>query len=328
MQIPGTGDVTPPRFIASNLPTEEASGEEKPAELRKRRSSKSTSRSSDPNWEKSRKFPRLRRKEKFGMRNMLIAGGLLFVAIVSGIIVLTRDKAPMVANREKSLIQEAASKVNAPPPPVPNNGILTISLAEPLAKQFLEAKTVNELLPIVRSPKVAEARMKEFYEGGRIQPVGLLKFNVNEEITAKGDQMSISVLTRDQGEKYICFVTTPDGLKVDWESWVGWSDIPWQKFLSTKPTTGHTFRVIVSPVDYYNFGFSDESKWQSYRLESPDMEHGLYGYVARDSEFSKSLRLDADQQAANFTLSLKFPPNSNSNSQVEIERLICEGWVE
>ena len=262
------------------------------------------------------------------MRNMSIAGGLLFAAMISGLVLLMRDKAPIVADREKSPKQEAAPLVTAVLPAASIREPLALSLAEPLTKQFLEAKTVNELLPIVRNPKVAEARMKEFYQGGRIQPAGLLKFNVSEAITTKGDQSSISVLTRDEGEKQICLVTTPEGMKVDWESWVGWSDIPWQKFLSTKPTTGHTFRVIVSPVDYYNFGFSDESKWKSYRLESPGMEHGLYGYVARDTELSKAIHLNADQDKAPFTLSLKFPLDSNSHNQVEIEKLICEGWVE
>jgi hypothetical protein len=329
MQIPGTGDIPPPRVIAPTLPAEqEAAGEVKHLELRKRRSSKSTSRSSDPNWEKSQKLSRSRRMEVFGMRGMLIAGVLVFAAIVSGLVLLMRDDVPAVANREKSPTEEATPKVTSPRPLVSKNEVLTPELAEPLAKQFLEATTVDNLLPLVRNPKVVESRMKDFYEGGRVQPAGLLKFNVSEAVTTKGDHMTFSVLTRDQGEKQICFVTTPDGIKVDWESWVGWSDISWQKFLSTKPSTSHTFRVIVSPVDYYNFGFSDESKWQSYRLESPDMEHGLYGYVARDSELINAMRLNADQTTAPFILTLRFPPDSNSNTQVEIEKLICEGWVE
>ena len=28
------------------------------------------------------------------------------------------------------------------------------------------------------------------------------------------------------------------------------------------------------------------------------------------------------------TLALKFPPDAKSDTQVEIERLVCEGWVE
>ena len=51
---------------------------------------------------------------------------------------------------------------------------------------------------------------------------------------------------------------TPQGLKVDWESWAGWSEISWEKFLSMKPVSEHVFRVTLSAVDYYNFGFADE----------------------------------------------------------------------
>lgn len=328
MQIPAAGDSPPPLHIAPEPQVnEEASDKEQPQELRKRRSSKSTRRSGDPDWEKSRKMSRGRRIEKFKMRSMLIAGVLLFAAIVSGVLVLMRTEAPVVVIPEKSPNPEVP-KVTELVTSAPESALSILSLAEPLAKQFLEAKTVDDLLPIVRNPEAASVRMKDFYAREKIQPAGLVKFNSTDGVVTKDNQTSVHVMTRDQGEKQISFVKTPDGLKVDWESWVGWSEIPWDKFLSTKPTTGHLFRVVLSKVDYYNFDFSDESKWLSYRLESPDLEHGLYGYVKRDSESDKAIRLNADQNAVLFTLSLKFPLESKSNSQVEIEKVVSEGWVE
>jgi hypothetical protein len=327
MQIPVAGDSPPPLHIApSPQIKEDVSGKEQPQDLSKHLSSKSTRGSSDPNWEKSQQLSRAGRKEKFKMRSMLIAGGLLFAAIVSGVLVLMRTDAPVVVITEKSSNPEVP-KVTELATSAPETTLSILSLAESLAKQFLEAKTVDDLLPIVRNPEAASVRMKDYYAGGRVQPAGLVIFNSTDGVVTKGNQTSVHVTTRDQGEKQISFVKTSDGLKVDWESWVGWSELPWDKFLATKPTTGHLFRVILSNVDYYNFDFSDESKWRSYRLESPDREHGLYGYVQRDSESDKAIRLNADQKAVLFILSLKFPLDSKSNSQVEIDRVVSEGWV-
>jgi hypothetical protein len=147
-------------------------------------------------------------------------------------------------------------------------------------------------------------------------------------MVAKDKLYSIPVVTRDQETKSLAFVDTPEGLKIDWESWVGWSEVSWEEFRSTKPVAGHVFRVVLSPVDYYNFDFTDDRKWQSYRLESPDKEHAVYGYVEKGSLLDGQVHLDGDKKNVLMMLSLKFPPDARSDSQVEIERFVCEGWVE
>jgi len=81
-------------------------------------------------------------------------------------------------------------------------------------------------------------------------------------------------------------------------------------------------------VDYYNFEFSDERKWQSYQLRSPDGQHVVYGYVKRDSSADKELR-PAEKNSGNLvTVSLKFPVGETSKNQVLIEQILADGWVE
>ena len=200
--------------------------------------------------------------------------------------------------------------------------------AEPLARKFLEAKTVAELLPLIRHPKITELRMRAVYRDGKIAPVGMSKFNSSGDMSVRGKLASLLVRTGEQMEKPLAFIETPQGLKVDWESWVGWSEISWEKFLSTKPTSAQVFRVSLSEVNYYNFDFSDESKWQSYRLISPDGEHSLYGYVEKGSALDRKIAPTEDMKVANLMLSLKFPAGAASNGQVEIEGFVTEGWVE
>ena len=98
--------------------------------------------------------------------------------------------------------------------------------------------------------------------------------------------------------------------------------------MATKPTSSHVFRVILAPVDYYNFEFTDDQKWQSYRLESPDHEHALYGYAEKGTALNGNILTDKDTKRINLMLSLKFPAGATSGHQVEIERYVAEGWVE
>ena len=142
-----------------------------------------------------------------------------------------------------------------------------------------------------------------------------------------GPFLSIHVRTKDYQEKLMSFIETPDGLKIDWESWAGWSPMTWADFTANKPTGALPFRVKLMPVEYYNFGFSDDGKWRSFRLESPDGEHSLYGYVERKTLPDSQIHLAPEQKHLALTLLLRFPENIESRNQVIIERVVAEAWL-
>ncbi|RYD32583.1 MAG: hypothetical protein EOP87_12575 [Verrucomicrobiaceae bacterium] len=144
----------------------------------------------------------------------------------------------------------------------------------------------------------------------------------------KGKLVSVNLVTGDFEPKSMAFLDTPQGLKIDWDSWAGWSEMSWEEFRSKKPAESQVFRVVLSPVVYYNFAFADESKWKSYRLISPDGEHSIYGYAEKDSMLEQRIRLDADTRKVSLMLSLKFPEGATADNQVEIDGFVAEGWVE
>lgn len=199
--------------------------------------------------------------------------------------------------------------------------------AEPLAVKFLSAVRVEDLLPLVRDPETTEPRLLATYPDGRIDSPGMSAFDTRREIIRHGRSFLVHVRTGDLDEKPLAFFMTPEGLRIDWESWVGWSEIPWEEFLSSRPAGGRLFRVRLSPVDYYNFAFADDRKWQSYRLESPGGEHSVYGYVERGSVLDNRLRPSPDRKSTDLVLTLSFPENATSRNQVLIGGLIAEGWI-
>ncbi len=199
---------------------------------------------------------------------------------------------------------------------------------EPLARKFLDAKTVEEILPLVRHPDISEARIREFYPGGTIEAVGMSQFNSAGTYAMRGKIFLIVIRTRSQQEKTLTFIDTSHGMKIDWESWVAWSDLSWEKFIASKPITGHVFRVTLAPVEYYNFGFSDDSKWQSYRMEFPNSDHALYGYVEKLSVLDRRIHPAPEGGSVNVMLSLKFPEKATNDSQVLIDGFVADGWVE
>ena len=201
--------------------------------------------------------------------------------------------------------------------------------AEPLARRFLEANTIDELLPVVYQPQRAKPRMQRTYPSGRIEPAGLAQFNVKGSVVMSEKLAIVDIRTRDFASRQLTFVETPEGLKIDWESWAGWSDMTWSELLASLPTQATLFRVIVKRVEYYNFGFSDDKKWQSYRLESPDGERMIFAYVERGSPLEEKLRISPDADRAAMILKIKFPAGvAASNNQVVVDAWVADGWVE
>lgn len=324
LKIPTANDV-PPALMTTvrRMVTEAPPADAEPQVLKKRRRGKKAGTSENHSWEQQPRSSRSDRSENGPMRIMLIGGGVLFALVVAGVVVfLNSGSKPVVQPIAVSTPQkvEEVSSVRGETE--------LLKDAEPLAKKFLEAKSVAELLPLVRNPEIAEARMKNFYPDGKVVPPGLSQFNSNGDAAVLGHLLSLQVTTRDLDMKPLAFVDTPQGLKVDWESWSGWSEMTWETFMKTKPTGAHVFRVTLSAINYYNFSFTDETKWKSYRLISSDGEHSFYGYVEIGTILDQKIHLDADTKQLPLMLSLKYPAGATSDSQVEIEGFVTDGWVE
>lgn len=259
---------------------------------------------------------------------MLAGGTLLFLMILAGVLVTLlgadRPGAPVAA---VAPVAPSGKPAESPPAAAARTDAVFLMEAEPLAKKFLDARRIEDLLPLVRNPGVAEARMRRHYPDGKIEAPGMAGFNTDSLVTRLGTILSIKVRTRSYEEKPLAFVEVPQGIKIDWESWVGWSDMPWEEFLASKPTTPHVFRVNLSTVDYYNFAFADDAKWQAYRLTSPDETHSIYGYAERGSKVNSSVLPPPETTRTPLILSLRFPEHATSNSQVLIEKLVADGWV-
>jgi hypothetical protein len=319
LKIPTPDDVTPPLVVP--LPAS-ASGKGQ----KKRRKGKSRRRN-DHDWENTDDESReSSRRTRCQMTWMLAGGVALFALIMTGVMMtmLNVGKAPPVvtlpATELPTLPQENSADTTL-------SDVDFLAAAEPLAEKFLSATSGADLLPLVRNPQTAEPRLRSMCPDGKIEAPGMSAFNTTREVVRHGRAMSVKVRTNDLDEKPLVFFMTPEGLKIDWESWAGWSEMPWDEFLATKPASGKLFRVWLSPVEYYNFAFADDLKWQSYLVESPDGEHAVYAYVERASVLDNRLRPLPDVNKTPLTVTLLFPENATSRNQVLVGRIVAEGWT-
>ena len=329
LQIPDhqTSGIVP--IADASLPTDE------PKKIRKRRK---RDRAKDAfSWEKE-SGPKLvrkgRRKSKppiFTIISSIITGGLLAWLYVkdAGSKSPQSDQtveAPVVTPLPpKPQAQTNRKELDTEPLEIPAE---FIKKAEELAGKFLSAQSVDELKGFVRNPDITIPRIMKLHPDGKIDMGGLDAFNTTDQFVRSGEFISVSVRTQNFEERIMVFAETADGIRIDWESWVAWCEMSWEKFMNTKPTTGTLFRVKLNKTNYYNFNFSDESKWRSYILLSHDETHQIYGYIEQGSPAAVEIGSAIQPGDNYFTLSLRFPEKAESDNQVIIDRVINNGWIE
>lgn len=352
LKIPRPGDVTPPllaegrRLSASTgLAPAETDGEgdavvetatgghdgrvrlQEKQRVSKRRSSSSHGEGPrQSSWEHgTSSVHRFRKLDSVRMGWMLGGGAVLFCLIVVGVMIVLKS-VPI-----DDMIASGVKVTGARPLPLVDkrSDASILVEAESLARDFLNATTVEEVLPVVRNPEQARLRMAREYPDGRLNPPGMAEFNPGKALMRGTVGFEVSVRTRTFELRPLNLVETPAGLRIDWESWVEWSEMAWPEFLGTKPTTAQAFRVVVRKVDYYNFNFADDSKWRSFLLESRKGERRMYGYVERGSDLAQRIQIAPELKSGLFILKVRFPEGAEADSnQVLIEEVVHDSWVE
>lgn len=329
LKIPTSTDSPPPLLapLRRTSPEQPAAENQERHGVKKRRKSKKSAASHS--WENDP--TKSRRGEGIRMRWFLIGGASLLAISITGVMVAMHNHSndPEGLGRVGGPVGHLGAKPKGLSHPEVASRSETEFLAdsEALALKFLNATAVDQLLPLVRNPELVEPKMRKFYQEGNLKAEGISQFNTKEFPPSLNGFRSVSIVTGDFEQKSMVFTDTVGEMKVDWESWVGWSEMSWKEFVTAKPLEAKTFRVILSTVNYYNFDFKDEDRWQSYRLEFPDHEHSIYGYVERFSDLAKAIASNEDEKETALMLSLKFLPNE-STDQVVIERLVNTGWLE
>jgi hypothetical protein len=195
----------------------------------------------------------------------------------------------------------------------------------PVLQRFLEAPTLKEASMTCRRPTRTLQRMKHFH-GDDYYPPGLRQPVWELPMTRDGKWALITIEDKEFRKRPIALALEGSEWKVDWESWAGWSEVDLATAREEKPTEPFLVRVKVEPIDYYNFEFTDDSKWSAYRLSDPDQVQTLYGYVASLGETDLRLKPNPGEKDLPYTLRIHFPENASSDNQVIIDEIVAAGW--
>lgn len=209
-----------------------------------------------------------------------------------------------------------------------NTGLDVMAESQKVVKAFLTAETVEDLESLVRTPEVTVPRMKQWYASHEWSAPGAKEIGYGGGVTVKGVMASMAVRLNDYSVKHIAVERASQGYLVDWESWVGWGEMGWAELIKERPEELVEVRAICSLDSYYNRTFKDDTKWLAVRMDYPDADRSIYGYIDRETTTLTSLLGDLkDGRAIPVTIKIRYPKDSIANNQVYIEEYIQNGWV-
>ena len=195
---------------------------------------------------------------------------------------------------------------------------------------FLKAATVDERLRYVLDRPFVEEAMRSYYRQSGDGPTAFERVDKSFDV-GQGVSEHLVVLGPKNIRRAVV-VETGDGAKVDWPSFVIYSEMDWRQFIASKPSHPVLFRLVASAADRYEGVFRDNTWVRSVRLskiDDPDAP-SLYGYVERRSLAGQALESwlrEAGDKPFAITVRLKYPFAAEVDDQVWIADVLANGWV-
>ena len=202
---------------------------------------------------------------------------------------------------------------------------------------FFEAVGWEKKAKFVRRAEVTAPMMREYYA----KRPGMSAYAVEFGHTSKEKLEGLScyvILFRKAGQQddippiQAIFEKSPEGLKLDWESLVGYSEMPMKEVLKKRPETPVLMRVIADPYNYYIYDFDKPDKYLCMRLYDSENEAFCFGYLLRESDDAKALEKRIEELSDKgisrmlLTLKVRFLPYYEGKSEVEITEIVRHSW--
>lgn len=209
-----------------------------------------------------------------------------------------------------------------------------------LATRFLQARTTEEVLPLIRQPELFTEQVKNWsVTHPAWLPMGGEVIRATTKLSGKTMIAEIACRRPNLPPSSLLCVETPQGWRIDWRSISKLGDMSIADFINTKPTAATLLLTVARASDYYNGAYADSNQWACLHCSDDTGENSFYAYTSRQNvALLKSLshlelprsRKTADLRRVERSLAIRvhFPavPAKDGPLQVEIDSVEGDGW--
>lgn len=203
---------------------------------------------------------------------------------------------------------------------------------ETRADAYMRASSVEEKARYVRNRGRVLPLMKDYYQR---HPLTAEKVSVIKNIrpTEVGKRPFFVVEVAVEGKEELALLLVEDcedgELRFDWESEVTYQPVEIATYIKNKPNKSMAFRAYAQLDSFYSFEFSDQSRYQSFKLTFREDDEFLFGYADRSSVEGRGLLalLEEKKEGLPVLVQLRFSQHTKSVRSVLIEKVLATSWV-
>jgi len=285
---------------------------------------KRSSRSSknDNGKRKSRRRHRFRLRLRFANRLSALASLLVCILTIAALVAYLRSHSTDAPTKKWITESERVLAPDSGPDPIIHNPSATV-------EKFLAATSVADLAKLSRvddnSPILLRDHGKEILAWNKAHA----KWKGLYEAKANGLNFAAFVVQHaTEPKRHAYVVQTTFGPRIDIGAYLGWCSADWDSLATGKATRASTLRAFASRIHYYNFRYTDDKAWQSYRLAPLSGTTSLYGYVARNSNASRILDIMIrDKRSFPVIVSLEDGEAGSTHRQFRISHVLAADWI-
>lgn len=215
----------------------------------------------------------------------------------------------------------------APEPPTVN----VIAAPEAALKAFLSAPDwQSRAKHVLHAERVAE-KMKAYHADTTDEPTTALslKVDASHEAPEKGARFFTYLVSTESlpAGFPVVIVETPDGWKVDWESFVEFRDDHFRRFAAGEGRDTGAFHLVVRNTHYFGEAFTGSDKLTPFRVDPPMTERNQYAFVPTGSELHKLLAASTEWgRPCTPVLQIARIAHGEGKFHLEIKAILAPNW--
>ena len=197
-------------------------------------------------------------------------------------------------------------------------------------EEFLNSDDIEAKIKLSRSSERVIPLMRKYYQNYDDGPIAFRRISsAGEKGTGIIDGFYlIKVSFPDFSILPVILAFENDRIVVDWESFVGYSEITLSEFISKKPRNSTLMRLNASSDNYFNYQFQ-EDMYRCLYLRNPEDTEAVYGYIERGGRADDQLSriIESGQSIRFLTLKIQYPKKLGGKNQVIIDEIVTSGWL-
>ncbi len=197
-------------------------------------------------------------------------------------------------------------------------------------EDFLNSDDIEAKIKLSRSSERVIPLMRKYYQNYDDGPIAFRRISsAGEEGTGIIDGFYlIKVSFPDFSILPVILAFENDRIVVDWESFVGYSEITLSEFISKKPRNSTLMRLNATSDNYFNYQFQEDI-YRCLYLRNPEDTEAVYGYIERGGRADDQLSriIESGQSIRFLTLKIQYPKKLGGKNQVIIDEILTSGWL-